>query len=165
MKNRNLVAVFFLTFLTFGIYNIVWHVKTKNELNSLGAEIPTAWLLIVPFVNIWWLWKYSEGVGKVTNEKVSTILAFVLLFLLNIVGMLILQYEYNNLDSQPAVAAAQPAGTPAPGFGGPEAPAATTAPAAETPAVPAGEPAAPVSATTPTDSTDQTTQPPQAPQV
>jgi hypothetical protein len=52
MKNRNVVAVVLLPFVTFGIYSIYWEVVTKNELNAQGAQIPTAWLLIVPFVNI-----------------------------------------------------------------------------------------------------------------
>lgn len=99
MKNRSPVAVFFLSIITFGIYSIVWQVKTKNELNKLGASIPTAWLLIIPFVNIYWLWKYSEGVEKATNGTMSGVLAFVLLFLLGVIGMAILQNEYNKLGA------------------------------------------------------------------
>lgn len=102
MKERNPAAVFLLSLITFGIYGLVWEVKTKNELNSLGAEIPTAWLLIVPVVNIYWLWKYSEGVQKATDGKTSNVLAFILMFLLGIIGMAILQNEYNKLGSQPA---------------------------------------------------------------
>lgn len=47
------MAVLLLPLITFGIYQIVWYVKTKNEMNQLGATIPTAWLVIVPIVNIW----------------------------------------------------------------------------------------------------------------
>jgi hypothetical protein len=104
MQQRNPAAVFLLSLITFGIYGLVWEVKTKNELNALGAEIPTAWLLIVPFVSLYWLWKYSEGVEKATAGKTSTVLAFVMLFLLGIIGMAILQNEYNKLGAQPAVA-------------------------------------------------------------
>ncbi len=53
MKNRSPIAVFLLPMFTFGIYGLVWLVKTKNEMNSLGAKIPTAWLLIIPFVNLY----------------------------------------------------------------------------------------------------------------
>jgi hypothetical protein len=42
MKQRNVAAVLFLSIITFGIYTIVWFVKTKNEMNKLGAQIPTA---------------------------------------------------------------------------------------------------------------------------
>ena len=62
----------------------------------MGATIPTAWLIIVPFVNIYWLWKYSEGVEKVTNGALTGVLAFVLQFLLGTIGAAILQNEFNK---------------------------------------------------------------------
>ncbi len=97
MKQRNPIAVFFLTIITIGIYGIVWQVKTKLEMNRLGANIPTAWLIIIPIVNIWWLWKYSEGVEHVTGGQTSGVLAFVLLFLLGLIGMAIVQNEFNKV--------------------------------------------------------------------
>ncbi len=108
MQQRNPAAVFFLTLITFGIYGIVWLVKTKNELNRLGATIPTAWLIIVPFVSIYWLWKYSEGVEKVTVGQTSGVLAFVLLFLLGLIGMAIVQNEFNKLSGAPITAGTAP---------------------------------------------------------
>lgn len=102
MKRRGVAAVVILTIVTFGIYGLVWLVKTKNEMNSLGANIPTAWLLIVPLVNIYWIWKYSEGVEKVTNSKLPTVLGFILLYLLSIVGMAIVQSEFNKVAENPS---------------------------------------------------------------
>jgi hypothetical protein len=99
MKNRNPIAVFFLPLVTFGIYAIIWLVKTKNEMNNQGANIPTAWLIIIPFVSLYWLWKYAEGVEKVTNGKQSQVLAFVLLFLLGIVGYAVIQSDFNTATS------------------------------------------------------------------
>ena len=96
MKQRSPIAVFLLPFVTFGIYSLVWQVKTKNEMNQQGAIIPTAWLLIVPFVNLYWLWKYSEGVEKVTNGAISGVLAFVLQALLGTIGEAIIQNEFNK---------------------------------------------------------------------
>jgi hypothetical protein len=114
MKNRNPFAVFFLPFVTFGIYSIVWMVKTKDEMNQRGAQIPTAWLIIVPIVNYWWIWKYSEGVELVTNSKLSTPLAFVLQLLLSNIGMAVIQSEFNKVGES-ASAIQQPSGfTPQP---------------------------------------------------
>ncbi|MEM0473555.1 MAG: DUF4234 domain-containing protein, partial [Candidatus Aenigmatarchaeota archaeon] len=45
MKKRNIFLLYLFGFLTFGIYFIYWMVATKNEINSLGAKIPTAWLI------------------------------------------------------------------------------------------------------------------------
>jgi len=97
MKKRSPIAVFLLPFVTFGIYSLVWMVKTKGEMVTKGAEIPTAWLIIIPFVNIWWLWKYSEGVGVVTAEKISGVLAFLLLFLTGNIGQAIIQDSFNKV--------------------------------------------------------------------
>lgn len=98
MQNRSPVAVFFYTLITFGIYGLYWMVKTKGEMNERGASIPTAWLIIVPFVNIWWMWKYSEGVGIVTNEKLSGVLTFILLWLIGVIGMAIIQDAFNKVE-------------------------------------------------------------------
>lgn len=112
MKNRSPLAVFFLPFITFGIYGIYWFVKTKGEMNAKGSEIPTAWLIIIPFVNWWWLWKYSEGVEKTTKEGMSAVISFILLFLLGSIGMAIIQNEFNKLGA-PATAAAPTPEAPA----------------------------------------------------
>jgi hypothetical protein len=104
MKHRNPLAVFLLPFVTFGIYGIYWMVKTKGEMNSQGATIPTAWLIIVPIVNIYWLWKYSEGVDHVTAGKMSGILAFILLWLLGSIGSAIIQDSFNKVGGASEVA-------------------------------------------------------------
>ena len=111
MKQRNPIAVALLPFVTFGIYAIYWQVKTKGELNAKGATIPTAWLIIVPFVNIWWMWKYSEGVEQITSEKMSAVLAFILLWLLGPIGAAIIQNSFNQLGESPVTAAAPVAST------------------------------------------------------
>jgi len=105
MQHRSPASVFFLSLITFGIYALVWQVKTKGELNRLGADIPTAWLLIVPIANLYWIWKYCEGVEKVSGGQISAVLALILLLLLSIVGLAILQSEFNKLGGvQPASA-------------------------------------------------------------
>lgn len=164
MKQRSPIAVFFLSIITFGIYALVWAVKTKNEMNKLGAQIPTAWLIIIPFVSIWWVWKYSEGVEKVTNGKMSAVMAFVLQFLLSIIGMAIIQNEFNQVGSAAAGVGASPVTPVGPqpdeSFGGP----------AQTPAAsvsPSPQPSEPVSVSpqtnpVPKDSSDPTN-PPQQP--
>lgn len=98
MTQRNPFAVFGLSIITFGIYALYWAVKSKGEMVQRGAEIPTAWLIIVPIANIWWLWKFSEGVEKVTNGKMSGVIAFILLLVLDIIGMAVVQNEFNKVS-------------------------------------------------------------------
>ena len=127
MKNRSPIAVLLLPFITLGIYSIYWQVKTKLEMNEQGTSIPTAWLLIIPFVNWWWLWKYSQGVDQITNGKMSAGISFVLLFFLGFIGQAIIQPSFNQVSSSPA-----PAG-PAPAAPAPAAPATEEAPKDNTP--------------------------------
>lgn len=135
VKHRNIFLVYLFTIITLGIYGIYWTVSTKNEMNGLGAKIPTAWLIIIPFVNIYWMYKYCEGFSQV-NKDDHKVLWFILSLFLGFVMPAIVQSSLNKLaeGSQPA----QPA-TPVPATSATPAaaaPAATPAPAAQQPAVP-----------------------------
>jgi hypothetical protein len=106
MKQRSPIAVFLLGLITFGLYSWYWLVKTKGEMNKLGETIPTAWVWLIPFVSIWWMWKYSEGVEHVTGEKLGGVLTFVILYLLGIIGHAIVQNSFNQIVSDtPSVSA------------------------------------------------------------
>ncbi len=69
MKHRNPLAVFFLSLITLGIYALVWHVKTKGELTKLGADITYELVADRPFANLYWIWKYSQGVEQVSGRQ------------------------------------------------------------------------------------------------
>ena len=101
MTKRSVIAVILLSIVTFGIYALVWMVKTKNEMNKLGADIPTAWLLIVPIVSIYWTWKFAGGVEHVTRGKQSQVISFILMFVLGLIGMAIIQAELNKVEAAP----------------------------------------------------------------
>jgi len=96
IEKRNIILIYILGFLTLGIYFIYWMFKTKNEINELGADIPTAILIIIPIANIYWLYKYSEGFSKYV-KKDDTILWFLIFFLIRIVMPAIVQSELNDL--------------------------------------------------------------------
>lgn len=96
MKKRSVAGVIILSLVTFGIYTLIWHVKTKNEMNDAGADIPTAWLLIVPIANLYWVWKWCGGIEHVTQGKMTAPVAFLLHVLIPIIGMAILQDTMNK---------------------------------------------------------------------
>ncbi|MFI5263036.1 MAG: DUF4234 domain-containing protein [Candidatus Kapaibacterium sp.] len=106
MTKRSPIAVFFLSIFTLGIYIIIWRVKTKGEMNRLGSNIPSAWLIIIPFVNIWWLWEYAGGVERVTNKAMSQVVAFILLVLLSAIGDAVIQDSFNKVNLVSEVAPA-----------------------------------------------------------
>jgi len=98
IKERNIVLVYLFSIITFGIYGIYWIVSTKGEMNSeLGAEIPTAWLLIIPIANIYWAYKYCEAFATKVKKDDNTILWFLLYILVGIVMPAIVQSELNKL--------------------------------------------------------------------
>ena len=102
MTQRSPAVVFILGAITFGIYPLVWLINTKEEMNSQGAEIPTGWFLVLPILNLLWIWKWSQGVEKVTRQGTSAGLAFIMIFLLGPIGMAVVQSSFNKLQLAPA---------------------------------------------------------------
>ena len=100
MKHRSPAAVLLLPIITFGIHSLYWIVSTKTEINELVAEkVPTAWLLIVPIANFYFLWKYAAGASAVTKGAQSQGLIFVLMLLLGPIGYAIVQSYYNKVTA------------------------------------------------------------------
>lgn len=97
ITRRDVIVVYLLSIVTFGIYFIVWMVKTKTEMNSLGAQIPTAWLLIVPIANIYWLYKYSEAFSTHVKKDNNAVMWFLLFWIIGIIMPAIVQSELNKL--------------------------------------------------------------------
>ncbi len=100
MPERSVAFVIVVSLITCGIYALIWFVKTKREMVAMGADIPTAWLIIVPFANIYWMWKWSGGVELVTEPlprgRLNQPIAFLLIFVLDIIGMAIIQDAFNK---------------------------------------------------------------------
>jgi len=97
VTHRNPITVVLLPIITLGIYYLVWYVTTKNEMNAKGANIPTAWLLIIPIANWLWIWEFSKGVELVTNKGMGASTAFVLLLFLGTIGGAIVQSNLNKV--------------------------------------------------------------------
>lgn len=100
MPERSVAFVIVVSLITCGIYSLIWFVKTKREMVDMGADIPTAWLIIVPFANIYWMWKWSGGVDLVTEQlprgRMTQPIAFLLILVLDIIGIAIIQDAFNK---------------------------------------------------------------------
>jgi len=101
VKHRNIFLVYLFSLITFGIYIIYWLVSTKNEMNSLGAKVPTGWLLIIPIANIYWVYRYSEGFAVNVKKDNKTLLWFIVYLLIGIIMPAIVQSELNKLAQTP----------------------------------------------------------------
>lgn len=95
MKARSPVTVLVLSLVTFGIYALVWQIQTKDEMNrAYGAGIPTAWLLLVPFLGpLLWMWKWSAGASQATGTPALQV--FLMMALLPIVGIPVMTSKFN----------------------------------------------------------------------
>jgi hypothetical protein len=100
MTNRSVVLVILFSIITLGIYHIYWYVKTKDEMVAMGAQIPTGWLLIIPIVQFYWIWKWCVGVEHVSRGKLSAPVAFLLMFVLGIIGTAIVQVTFNGVANE-----------------------------------------------------------------
>jgi len=95
-KERNILFVYILTFVTLGIYFLYWMYKTKNELNELGANIPSFILYFIPIVNIFWLYRYTKGWVYVTKKE-DAIVYFILFWFVSIVMPYLVQKSLNEI--------------------------------------------------------------------
>ena len=99
IKKRNPALVIIFSIITFGIYGFYWTIKTKNEINSLGANIPSVWLLIIPIANMYFMYKYAEGFAECVKKDNNSILWFLLYLIIAPVAIILFQVELNKLVS------------------------------------------------------------------
>ncbi len=97
IKERNIVLVYLFSIITLGIYAIIWLVQTKKEINSLGGQIPTAWLIIVPIANLFWAYKYCEGYSIYVRKDNNPVLWFILYILVGIIMPALVQSDLNKI--------------------------------------------------------------------
>jgi len=97
IKKRNPALVIIFSIITLGIYFIYWFVQTKEEIKSLGANIPSAWFIIVPIGNVYLLYKYCDGFSEYVKKDGLGIAWFLLVFAFPAVLPVIVQVELNKL--------------------------------------------------------------------
>ncbi|MBX4190534.1 DUF4234 domain-containing protein [Candidatus Saccharibacteria bacterium] len=171
MKHRNPFAVFVLSIVTLGIYDLYWLASTRKVLNkTTSVKVPSVWLLIAPSllifgaifmvlfssvqnqaesgataqppdgaaavvgllwflgivlvsgISFFWFWRYSKAVHEYTKGEMSFPVAFLLLWILHLIGVVFIQDQFNNHPTPVAAAGAgpvppapagEPMGTPA----------------------------------------------------
>ena len=97
MEKRSLAKMALLMLVTLGIYNLYWFVVTKDEMNKMGAKVPTAWILLIPFVGVYYFYyKYAEAFSKYVNKNNSPIAYFALMCVLPVVSTFIFQNYINE---------------------------------------------------------------------
>lgn len=100
VKRRNPALVIIFMIITLGIYGIYWYVKTKEEIKSQGAQIPTAWLLIIPIVCLYWLFRYAEGFSNYVRKDNNPVLWFLFMMFIPIIPVVLIQMDLNKLATE-----------------------------------------------------------------
>jgi membrane protease YdiL (CAAX protease family) len=96
ISKRNPISVLLLSILTFGVYYIWWIVKTRKEINTCGADIPTPWLFIIPIVSLYFEYKYAEGFSHYVSKDMDTQFWFLLHLVLWPAAIILIQRELNK---------------------------------------------------------------------
>ncbi len=98
-QKRNLWVMLLLYIVTLGFYFFYWLYKTKEEINKIGGKIPTIIFAVIPFLNIYFDYRYAQDYVKYirkSDDKGLIILFFLLIFCLPIFAPFIIQYDLNN---------------------------------------------------------------------
>ncbi|MBN2694953.1 DUF4234 domain-containing protein [bacterium] len=72
-KKRSLIALIFLSFITFGIYSIVWYYSIWDEAKLHSEKVPfggfvAILLAMIPFVNIWVYYQMANNIILMEEE-------------------------------------------------------------------------------------------------
>jgi hypothetical protein len=78
IKHRTIQELVILTLVTFGAYPLFWFFKTRKEINSLGANIPSAWLLFLPFGNLYFNYKYAQAFDQYVKKDGLALIYFII---------------------------------------------------------------------------------------
>lgn len=90
-----------LSVVTCGLYTMFWFYNTGEEMKAkYQADIPSFLMFFVfsPF----WIWKWAQGVEKVTKGGTSAVMAFIYVSCLFGIGPMLIQNKFNELSPTPA---------------------------------------------------------------
>ena len=94
VKERNPILVIVLSYCT-GIYMLYWIWQTSKELTEeLGATLPPLWWIIIPGLNIYYLYLYTEEWHKIFKFEQDQIIVFIACFFF--IGLYWIQTELNT---------------------------------------------------------------------
>lgn len=99
---RDLLQTILLTIVTLGLYSIYWGVITKRELNRAGGNVPNAFLMVVPFVNLYFWYRYAQAYTKIVmhdNDSSEVNLNFLVAILPQISRYFATHHDAANLHT------------------------------------------------------------------
>jgi hypothetical protein len=101
VKHRNMLVQVLLFFITFGLYGLYWFYATTDEMKNLLNDPDISpglltFLSIIPIVNLYALYKYSDLFEEVADDHTNRWLLFVLWIVFVPAIWFIVQTELNR---------------------------------------------------------------------
>lgn len=102
VKKRDMLLQVVLLIITCGLYGFYWFYQTALEMKSITQDeeaAPTLWtiLLIIPFGAVYSYFKYAEIFEKISSEKLSKWIIFILWFVFSPAVWFIVQRDLNRI--------------------------------------------------------------------
>ena len=97
VKERNPIMVIILSMCTCGIYMLYWIWDTSKELVELKAELPPLWYIIIPGLNLYFMYKYLEEWHRIVKYEQDFIMVLVIMFVFSPIVIYWIQTELNKL--------------------------------------------------------------------
>ncbi len=90
---RSLLKTTLLTFCTFGLYDLYYLIVTSKELNKVGGHVSSAWLLLVPVLNLYFVYRYAQSYAAIVKKdhSASETILYCLIILSPIIVVLLAQ--------------------------------------------------------------------------
>jgi uncharacterized membrane protein len=101
VKKRDPIFVVVVSLVTCGLYALYWFYHTTRELGEANKSEtnPLVWTigLFIPFVNLYFLWKYSGESEKIMKGKHSQLLIFIAWLVFFPIAQYLVQQELNKV--------------------------------------------------------------------
>lgn len=101
IKERSLLFQLIVYFLTFGLYSIYWYYSTLDEMSRYNGRRtePLLWtiLLIIPFINLFAMWRHADESSKIGGGTYPAILLWVLWIFVMPALWILVQIDLNRI--------------------------------------------------------------------
>jgi hypothetical protein len=98
-EKQDMMLLFLLILCTLGIYYFFWLYNTKEDINAVGGKVPTFWLYIIPFLNIYFLYCFAYEFVKIIKKDechTCSILYFLIALFVPFIFPFVVQYQINE---------------------------------------------------------------------
>ncbi|MCG3253960.1 MAG: DUF4234 domain-containing protein [Candidatus Heimdallarchaeota archaeon] len=97
VQERDPIMTIVLIMCTCGIYALYWLFQTSKELIELKAELPELWFIIIPGLNLYFMYKYLEEWHRIVKYEQDFMMVLLIAFVFSPIVIYWVQIELNKL--------------------------------------------------------------------